>query len=283
LFALLAGGTTYASESALPGQPLYTVKVRVAEPLELALANSAEEKGELHSKLAERRLEEAAKLAVNQSLDGATAVFLEQKFSQHVDGTLAAADAVQAEGKADASLTLRSDLEARLVAHADILDLVEDHLENEGATVARASTQSVLDTVKLRQEVVSETRIALERDLEKTATPTETLALVTKASVSVSPATQASLMSPVMEHVADADVALTAAKESLEGDGPQDQRRAFRKAHEAQRNSDVVSILLENQDILMAVTEPTTGTTTPETVSSTTPTTTPGTPTSTAP
>ncbi|MEA2701310.1 MAG: hypothetical protein QOE22_19 [Candidatus Parcubacteria bacterium] len=266
---LIAGGTAYASDSALPGNPLYTVKVNIKEPIEVALATSPRAKAEKHVELAEKRLEEAAKLAVSEGLDEETQVYLEQEFGEHVDSTLAAAGTLEESGEAEASLDVRSHLEASLVAHADILDLVEDSLDEPGDEdrIAHASTQNLLRSVKLRQEVVSETRVALERDLEDDATQSDTLALVTEAAGSVTAEGEASLLPSVVEHLAESGEALAEAKESLRHDGPDDMRRAFRKAREAGRASEVVSTLLRNKDILMAIGKP--ATTTPETATTT--------------
>lgn len=268
---LLAGGTAYASEGALPGNALYTVKVNIKEPIEVAFAISALQKAEKHTELAEKRLEEATKLAVNESLNEDTQIYLEQEFGEHVDSSLAAAETLEAEGNPEASLEVRSHLESSLVAHADILDLVEDRLEESGVEdrPVHVSTKNLIRAIKLRQGVVSETRIALERDLEDEATESDTLALVTEAAGSVSINAKESLLPSIIDHVAESGTALAEAKESLERDGADGIHRAFRKAHEAERASEVASVLLENQDILIQVEK--TGTTTPEVATTTEP------------
>lgn len=265
---LLAGGTAYASEDALPGSPLYTVKVNIKEPIEVALATSPREKAEKHAELAEKRLEEATKLAVSASLDEGTQAYLEQEFGEHVDGSLAAADTLAENGEEEASLDVRSHLESSLVAHADILDLVEDKLEDSGAEAAHVSTGNLVRAINLRREVVSDTRLALERDLEESATPSDTLALVTEAAGSVPEEAKADTLATVAEHVEESGDALAEAKESLEKNGQDGVRRAFRKALEAERASDVVSTLLKHRDILVAVDKPA-ATTTPETATTT--------------
>lgn len=267
---LIAGGTAYASEDALPGSPLYTVKVNIKEPIEVAFAASPLEKAEKHAELAERRLEEATKLAVNASLDEGTQAYLEQEFGEHVDDSLAAADTLAQSGEEEASLDVRSHLESSLVAHADILDLVEDKLDDEGAEAAHASTRNLVRAIKLRQEVVSDTRLSLERDLADEATPSDTLALVTEAAGAVSEEAKTEPFSTVAEHVEESDEALAEAKASLGQNGADKLKNAFRKAREAERASDVVSTLLKHRDILMAVDKPA-ATTTPEMATTTDP------------
>ncbi|HEX8591307.1 MAG TPA: DUF5667 domain-containing protein [Candidatus Paceibacterota bacterium] len=273
IIALMGAGTTYASGKSLPGDALYMVKINVAEPLSLTLSPTVEGRANVHVKLAERRLTEATKLAVGKQLDSSTGDFLEREFSTHVDKSLAAADTLEAKGNTEASLDIRTTLEAKLVAHADILDLVEDHLGESGSELARAPTQHLLEAVKLRQEVVSETRVALEKNLENSATPAMALALVTKTDAAVPEVNtlaqaEALLPASAAEHMSEAADALTEAKESLESTDPAETKKAFRKAREAELKTEVANVILENQDVLDAIGQ---GTTTPETTATTTP------------
>lgn len=270
IFALvLMAGTSYASEKALPGDTLYMVKIRVVEPLSLTLAPSVEGRATVRVELAERRLTEAAKLAVNTRLDPSTGDFLEKEFSAHVDKSLEAADELQATGKSEESLEIRTNLEAKLVAHADILDLVEDHLDDTGNELVRVPTQELLNEVNLRKEVVSETRVALEKDLEDMVTPTQTLALVTKTDAAVPKVESAAATTPksAANRISEAATALTAAKESLESSDPEDTKRAFHEAREAELKTEVATTILENKDVLEAIghatTTPPAATTTP--------------------
>src|SRR3989344_842878 len=196
---LLAGGTAYASGDSLPGSPLYTVKVNFKEPIEVALATTPKQKADKHTKLAEKRLEEATKLAVSESLNADTQEYLEQEFSEHDDSTIAAAE-------------------------------------------------------------------TLEKNGENGATQSDTLAIVTETAGSVSAEAKATILPTVVEHIANTDEALEDAKKSLEREDPEDIKRAFRKAHEAERSSDIVSTLLKNADILIQVD---TATSTPETATTT--------------
>lgn len=268
LFITLTGGTAFGAEKALPGTILYPVKIHVTEPVQLALTPTLEGKAEVHAELAERRLEEATVLALTRGLDEGTQGYLEAQFGAHVDESLAAADTLAEDGREVESLDVRTALEAKLVAHADILGLVEDRLEETGeeASTTRRYARDLLNAVKLRKEIVSGTRLALERDLEDSMTETETLALVTRtdASLQRAAATGASdsdeLPRPVERHLDDAEGALIEAKESLESDRPQDARRAYRKAHEAERASEVANILFEKRDLLKSLEAPATTT-----------------------
>jgi len=62
LVMMLSGGVLAASTNALPGQPLYGVKL-AAEEIQIRLTPAGDSKANAHSLLAERRLEEAIVLA----------------------------------------------------------------------------------------------------------------------------------------------------------------------------------------------------------------------------
>lgn len=85
LVAVLAatGGIAYAAEGALPGNPLYGVKVGVVEPVQGAFAVSTEAQAAWQMTLAERRLFEAATLAAHNELSTTTANALAMRFSMH--------------------------------------------------------------------------------------------------------------------------------------------------------------------------------------------------------
>lgn len=159
------GGTAYASESALPGDALYPVKVGIAEPIQTALVPSDRGKAAWHAILAERRLEEAADLAARGRLSTQTQDALAQNFNANVSASQMNADRLQHEGDTSGSLSVRSDLEARLAAHAEILAVIDAHY-------ASASTTDGMDThmalgrllalVKGHEQDVASSRLALE-------------------------------------------------------------------------------------------------------------------------
>lgn len=274
LVIALMGGSAYAAERALPGDPLYVVKRGVNEPVQLAFKATLEGKAEAHAEFAERRLEEAVQLAVTKGLDEDTEEYLEQEFSEQVDRSLARADELSAAGKNEASLKVRSRLEARLTAHADILDMLEERFEDT-ATDQSEIARELLEAVRLRQDVVSETRLALERDLEDEVTQTETLARVTKADADTSDeralrASTLTLPAQVARRLADAEEAISDAKESLEDDNQNQVARAFRKVGEAERSSEIAAILFEKKELLASLERATTSKATATTTATTT-------------
>jgi len=75
---IATGGLVHASGSSMPGSPFYGVK-RAAESVQLTLAFDAESKAKLHYEFAQRRIEEAKKMAIVGQDDKAASVFKEAK------------------------------------------------------------------------------------------------------------------------------------------------------------------------------------------------------------
>ncbi|HTK33088.1 MAG TPA: DUF5667 domain-containing protein [Candidatus Paceibacterota bacterium] len=121
LIMLLAGGTTvFASESALPGDVLYPVKIHVSEPIKVALALNAEERQKIQVAQVEERLKEAETLAVQGRLASTTASDL--------------GEAVDVQVRAlNTSLSHRNkdQLDITLAAHATVLQSIKDHSSND--------------------------------------------------------------------------------------------------------------------------------------------------------
>lgn len=84
-----SAGVTSAAEASLPGDFLYAVKRRVNEPVIEALAVSAEAKAQTATKLARRRLDEAAELSRQGRLAEATRDELTRDFEKHVEVAVA--------------------------------------------------------------------------------------------------------------------------------------------------------------------------------------------------
>ena len=63
MLIFVGGGLSYAAEGALPGNPLYSLKVNVNEPVRGALAFSPEAKVDVEAQIVERRLAEVSSLS----------------------------------------------------------------------------------------------------------------------------------------------------------------------------------------------------------------------------
>jgi tetratricopeptide (TPR) repeat protein len=122
LALILGGGATFAAESALPGDTLYPVKVEVNENVRGWFAASDEAKAKWESELAERRLEEAEKLAADGRLDASATADLKSRFSEHSAEVKSRVEVMEsADDSRPAALSVSSDFDAKLRAHTDIL------------------------------------------------------------------------------------------------------------------------------------------------------------------
>lgn len=156
----VVGGSAYASSDALPGDPLYAVKLSIAEPLQATLIPTKEGKAAWHAVLAERRLEEAAKLAVEGKLDAELETAITQNFAVQVERSLALSDELREEGNAEAALLARSDLEARVTAHEAIVSFVAAHVALQGTETPGVAR--ILAAVEERRERIAAAREADE-------------------------------------------------------------------------------------------------------------------------
>lgn len=155
LIAISMGGIAYASNDALPGERLYAVKTGVIEPLESALLYDAHTRATWNAILAERRLAEAATLATEGRLDEVTRVDLEERFTLHTERSNVAAEEVRAE----VALAVRSDLEARLNAHADLFSYIASSSERSEASKLLARIAEKRDVVAAERQK-TETEVA---------------------------------------------------------------------------------------------------------------------------
>lgn len=191
LILVMATGTAAASTPSLPGDILYPIKTRVAEPVQTVLIPTAEGKASFQASLASRRLEEATQLAVMQQLDPVTEQQLAEDFEAHVEKSLSVAEEIKAEGDVQTSLAIRSDLEAKVTAHKDILEMVVATLATTTAItdMAQPATE-ILKSVASAKETVQAQRIEAEVTLAATTT-TVIAAVVAAADEAASTASSA--------------------------------------------------------------------------------------------
>lgn len=122
LIALLAGGgISAAAEGSLPGDTLYPVKVNVNEEVRAWLALSAEARAEWEAERAERRLDEAAKLAAEGRLDAETRANIEARFEAHAERVVQRAERFEESDRPIAAAEVSSRFEASLRAHEQVL------------------------------------------------------------------------------------------------------------------------------------------------------------------
>jgi Domain of unknown function (DUF5667) len=130
LLVLVLGGTSFAAESALPGDFLYPVKVQVNEKIRTAFTVSPEAKTEWASEQAERRLAEAEALAAQNRLDASNQAKLEASFESNAQEVRNGIVRLEASGNATASVQAASRLDDD-IKHGIKLKLSVPRLEIE--------------------------------------------------------------------------------------------------------------------------------------------------------
>lgn len=181
LVLVLGSGTVFAAQSALPGDPLYAMKVNFNEKLPEVLATE-EVKVALATERVERRLEEAELLAVQGRLTPEKQAVIEAQLhkstnefharlavlAEHEDGETKVADA-------------QSDLEASLEAHERVLASMSLNVPRVRDTVG-----SLLATVKTQAAVTRVARAELEDSIaRKNTNRTRTVAVEKKSDATV--------------------------------------------------------------------------------------------------
>ena len=119
---ILGGGTAAAAEGALPGDILYPVKVYVNEEMRATLTVSPKAKADWAVDRAERRLEEAATLALSGKLDDVKRAELDTNLDAHIES--ADKNRMQLEDENDTADAAEVDtnIHAVLIARENILD-----------------------------------------------------------------------------------------------------------------------------------------------------------------
>lgn len=177
IFASLAvffvlGGTVYAAEGSLPNDPLYALKTEVIEPIVVSvipLAGASE--GGAHTRLVERRLEEAEKLMARGELTDQSAAVLTEKISRSASKVRAFASTTAGNGDVGEALEASSELETALEGHEEILEAIADE---QGTSTRATSTDALIDAIDEEgQEVRGESEVLEDKLVAVVATSTQ--------------------------------------------------------------------------------------------------------------
>lgn len=88
----LAGGASYVAETALPGDPLHTIKISVNERVMSAITyNNVEDRANWEANLALRRLHETSELELRNILSTDMVAKLSGEFESHTNAAIEAA------------------------------------------------------------------------------------------------------------------------------------------------------------------------------------------------
>jgi len=169
LAVLVLGGTTYASEQALPDDFFYPVKTTVIEPVFITgLAWTAQQRATASATLITRRFEEANELASENRLDDKNAAYLANSIINEAREGTEAVEELQDTGKTLAALTLGTEIETALEAYRDVLHVITESKENDALATA------FVDSFEGRIDKIEEVNDDIEEELDRENTQSET-------------------------------------------------------------------------------------------------------------
>lgn len=207
-------GVTYAAEDAVPGDALYPVKVHVNENIGNAFAFSEERKAKWEARLAERRLEEAEKLAAKGELDQEVRQFLEERFTEHANKVSERIEKLGERFGPEIKARLSSRFEASLKAHGRILARIA---ETRDDTEGENEIEGLADTVDEEADEIEETRAQAEGEVDtKVARPDKERAVQGRLKAAEKKITEAASFIDRKESDIGEDAA-NAAREALAG------------------------------------------------------------------
>ncbi len=165
-------GTSLAAESALPGDVLYSVKVNVNEEVGgLFSSFNNEFKADFEAKRADRRLQEAEKVAAKADLKGGVLVKIEENFQTHADRVKERIADFQARGHFNNAVDLSSKFESSLRAHEQVLVRLKADLQSKSSDTGEINSglDSVIDDVHSVLKGVVELRASAEASAKQKA------------------------------------------------------------------------------------------------------------------
>jgi hypothetical protein len=184
---VLIGGreVVFASETSLPGNALYPIKVNIIEPIGSVFKFSTEAKAEYESSLATKRLVEAEALASEDKLDASKEKELNNLLSKHTRALDKNLNKLKEDKSSDDKVDdIVVNFQAGMNAHASVLDVIDT---NENTTDdnekisnnARSSGSKIRGSInskdenkqekyKKRKEIVKHLIDSTAKDLEDT-------------------------------------------------------------------------------------------------------------------
>lgn len=165
LLILLSGsGTAFAAENTIPGDSLYPVKVHINEPVRAALAVGAEAKANWASAVAERRLDEASRLAAKGTLTTSTEANLEARFTAQTEKVKDQIAQLQAAGKTEVASNLSTRLESAIQIHSQILDKINS--EEEEDSTKKQNIKPLIQQLKIDVKSMHDIKVKLDDDVK---------------------------------------------------------------------------------------------------------------------
>lgn len=148
LIFILGGGAVFSSQTSLPGDIFYPIKVNIVEPFRVSLISSPKEKIVFQASLATERLIEAETLAVSGKLDKPKE---EQLNSLLEKNTAVFSNAVSDLRKNDSTENvdnLVTSFQADMNAHAQVLDLINSGKSGKRSKARRSEESNISKTAR---------------------------------------------------------------------------------------------------------------------------------------
>lgn len=164
LIILTGTGTAFAAENTLPGDTLYPIKVHVNEPVLGAMALSLQAKANWESKVAERRLDEAAALVAIGRLSTDVETKLETRVQEQTKKIKNRIEKLEAEGNTEVAAEISARLETTLKLHEQLLEKLE--ASNE---VTKADIKPLVKHIQDEALAINTLRVKLDAQVDTKA------------------------------------------------------------------------------------------------------------------
>ena len=158
--AALGGGTSFAAQSALPGDALWGFKVQVNERIAETVAVGEKAKADVDISHAQTRLEEAAKLAAEGRLDASAQAKIQGNFDAHTRAVAERVAALQAKGDYAAAADVAARFQATVATHATALA----NAKARASINANANAQAVLGNLINKVQATLDTASSLSAE-----------------------------------------------------------------------------------------------------------------------
>ncbi len=172
LLVLGTGSLSYAAESALPGDPLYAIKIHVNEAVQAQLAVTSEAKAEITAVHAAKRMQEAEQLAAVGRLTPALSTQLTTDFNAGVEESRINVQKIAASGDRNRASALNAKTEAKLRGHIAALVALNEKTKRDETTqkniaqllqtVERATDQTIAMNASINGQIALETTPAAQ-------------------------------------------------------------------------------------------------------------------------
>jgi len=162
---IVLGSVSAAAQGALPGEPLYAVKVNINEQVSGAFAFSPQAKAQHEASLAATRLDEAVDLSAQGKLTPQARAQIEANLQTHVDNVEKNVDKLTSQDDARGAIEVSSDLASTLNAHEQVMQSLSSGSDEAGSVAAaiRLQLSGVSDQLgMLEQQVTDEVSIDSE-------------------------------------------------------------------------------------------------------------------------